>query len=187
MRTDLSKYDNSWYNPGPWVTRILWYIVSTVFFRTAFPFTKVKTLLLRLFGAKVGKGVMIKPYVTIKYPWFLTIGNNSWIGERAWIDNLTEVVIGDNVCLSQEAYLLTGNHNYRKPSFDLVVGKIKIEDGVWIGARATVCPGVTCFSHAVLAVGSVATADLEPYSINVGNPATKQKDRIKETPAVNGL
>jgi putative colanic acid biosynthesis acetyltransferase WcaF len=180
MKTDLSRYNNSWYKPGPLIKRIGWFIVSYIFFRSAFPFTAIKVVILRLFGAKIGKNIMIKPHVMIKYPWYLSVGDHTWIGERVWIDNLAEVEIGVNVCLSQDAYLLTGNHNYRKATFDLVLGKIKIEDGVWIGARAVVCPGITCHSHAVLSVASVATTDLEPYAVYVGNPAVKSKQRVKE-------
>lgn len=136
-----------------------------------------KVWLLQLFGAKVGKGVVIKPRVLIKYPWMLNIGNHAWIGERVWIENHTETIIGDNCCLSQGAMLLCGNHNYKKPSFDLIVGKITLEEGVWIGAHAVVCPGVTCKSHAVLSVNSVATHDLEAYTVYQGNPARKVRER----------
>ncbi|MDZ7624210.1 MAG: hypothetical protein U5J96_07185 [Ignavibacteriaceae bacterium] len=85
-----------------------------------------KIFALRFFGAKVGKGVIIKPCVNIKYPWFLEIGDNVWIGEEVWIDNLGKVKIGNNVCLSQGALLLCGNHNYKKETFDLIVGDITL-------------------------------------------------------------
>ena len=136
--------------------------------------------LLRKFGAKIGKGVFIKPSVNIKYPWNLTIGDDTWIGEGVWIDNLGKVSIGSNVCISQDSMLMCGNHNYKKSAFNLMVGEITIEDGVWVGAKCLVCPGVTLHSHAVLAVGSVASTDLETYSIYRGNPAVKIKDRIIE-------
>lgn len=131
-----------------------------------------------MFGAEVGTNVLIKPSVNIKYPWRLKIGNHVWIGENVWIDNLTNVTIADHVCVSQGAMLLTGNHNYKKPTFDLIVGEIVLEEGVWIGAKSTVCSGVTCRSHAVLSVNSVATNDLEPYHIYVGNPCEKVRERI---------
>jgi len=137
----------------------------------------MKILLLKLFGASVGNGVVIKPNVNIKYPWFLRIGDYSWIGEDVWIDNLAKVEIGSHVCISQGAFLLCGNHDYTKPSFDLMVKPIIIEDGVWVGAKSVVCPGVTCFSHAILSVGSIATKNLEAYSIYQGNPAQKIKER----------
>ncbi len=132
---------------------------------------------MRLFGADVGKCVVIKPRVNIKYPWNLAIGENSWIGEGVWIDNLGKVKMGSNCCISQGALLLCGNHNYRKPAFDLMVGDITLENGVWIGAKAMVCPGVICHSHAVLTAGSIATTALEAYKIHSGNPAVAVKER----------
>jgi len=123
---------------------------------------------------------MIKPNVTIKYPWFLKIGDYTWIGEQVWLDSLASITIGSNCCISQGALLLTGNHDYTKVSFDLIIGKIVLEDGVWIGAKSVVCPGVICFTHSVLAVGSVATKNLDTYSIYQGNPAIFKKKRIME-------
>ena len=119
----------------------------------------------------MGSNVIIKPKVNIKYPWFLNIGNHVWIGEEVWIDNLTQITIGSNVCISQGAMLLTGNHDYKKSAFDLMIAEIILEDGVWIGAKSIVAPGVKCCTHSILTVGSVATKNLGPYSINQGNPA----------------
>jgi len=133
--------------------------------------------LLRLFGAKVGVGVTIKPSVNVKYPWLLEIGNHVWIGEEVWIDNLTTVKIGNNCCLSQGAMLLTGSHNYKLDTFDLIVSKIELKDSVWIGAQAVVCPGVTCFENSVLSVASVATKNLEAGMIYQGNPAEIKRKR----------
>ena len=133
-----------------------------------------------MFGTKIGKGVHIKPSVNVKYPWLLKIGNYVWIGENVWIDNLAIVTIGDSVCLSQGAMLLTGNHNYKLPTFDLIVKEINIEDGVWIGAKSIVCPGVTCQTESILAVGSVATQDMEKGGIYQGNPAVRVKTRVIE-------
>jgi putative colanic acid biosynthesis acetyltransferase WcaF len=130
-----------------------------------------------MFGAEVGKGVVIKPKVNIKYPWKLCIGDHCWIGEKVWIDNLAEVRLGNHVCLSQGAMLLCGSHNYKKRRFDLILGDIHLEDGVWIGAKAVVCPGVTAAPHSILAVSSVATRDLEAYTIYQGNPAQAKRKR----------
>jgi putative colanic acid biosynthesis acetyltransferase WcaF len=176
--TNLADYDNSWYKPGNPVKRGAWYCVNALFFKASFfPFSSLKVSLLKIFGAKAGKNVAIKPCVNIKYPWFLSIGNNVWIGENVWIDNLGKVIIGDNVCLSQGSLLLSGNHDYTKPGFDLLIKEIILEEGVWIGARSIVCGGVICKSHSVLTAGSVATKTLEPYSIYKGNPAVKVRDR----------
>jgi putative colanic acid biosynthesis acetyltransferase WcaF len=134
-------------------------------------------MILRLFGAKIGIDVRIKPFINIKYPWKLVVGDHTWIGEHCIIDNLDDIKLGDNVCLSQYSMLLTGNHNYKKASFDLITSPIIIEDGVWIGAKTVVCPGVTAFSHSVLTVGSIVSKNMETYSIYTGNPAIKVRDR----------
>ena len=178
-KNDLSKYDNTWYNPGNKVVCVLWYFVNVVFFVShIIPLSGLKVWLLKLFGAKVGLSVVIKPGVNIKYPWKLVIGDYSWIGEDVWIDNLDQVIIGSNVCISQGAMLLCGNHNYKKTTFDLMVNEIILEEGVWLGAKSIVCSGVTCKTHAILSAGSIANIDLEPYTIYQGNPAKKTRNRV---------
>jgi putative colanic acid biosynthesis acetyltransferase WcaF len=180
-RTDLSKFNNDWYDPGAGVVvRLAWYVTNALFFASWFPLSRFKVAVLRMFGAHVGRGVVIKPRVNIKYPWLLEVGNHVWIGEGVWIDNLAAVTLGNNVCLSQGAMLLTGNHNYKSQSFDLLTGTITLEDGVWIGAQSVVCPGVICRTHAVLSVGSVATRPLDAYGIYQGNPAVKVRERTIE-------
>lgn len=179
QQTNLSSYNNSWYDPGTsFFVRGLWYLVNACFFTSYFPFSGIKVMLLRLFGAKVGKSVVIKPAVNIKYPWKLQIGDNVWIGEKVWIDNLAKVNIANDVCISQGAMLLCGNHNYKKSTFDLITLEIHIKEGAWIGAKSVVCPGVVCHSHSVLAVGSVAITNLEAYTIYQGNPAVKVRERV---------
>ena len=183
LKTDLSQFNNSWYKPGNQVLIALWFMVNSLVLNTYFPWPVwFKQLILRIFGAKIGKKVMIKPMVNIKYPWYLTIGDNTWIGEQVWIDNLIAVTIGSNVCISQGAMLLTGNHDYSSVSFDLQTKSIILEEGVWIGAKSIVCPGVTCASHSVLSVNSVATKNLLAYHIYQGNPAKIVRERtIHET------
>lgn len=178
VKTDLSKFNNSWYKPGGNVfTRMIWYFVNATIINSYMPFSSIKIFWLRMFGAKIGRAVVIKPKVNIKYPWRLKIGNNSWVGENVWIDNLDDVEIGNNVCISQGAMLLCGNHDYKKSSFDLITGKIILEDGSWVGAKAVVCPGTILKTHSVLTVGSVASGTLEPYSVYSGNKAVKVKER----------
>ena len=179
---DLSKYNNDWYKKEIGASRIkqaAWYFANIIFLKNRFnPFSGSRVFFLRLFGATIGKGVRIKPGVNIKYPWKLNVGDFCWIGENVWIDNLAPVAMGNNVCVSQGAMLLTGNHDFNKAQFDLKVAPINLEDGVWIGAQSVVCPGVSVLSHAVLAVKSVATSDLLPFSIYQGNPAMKVKERV---------
>lgn len=175
--TDLSRFDNAWYQPGSRLRRMLWYVVHELFICSGQPISALRVLLLRLFGAEIGNGVVIKPRVRVKYPWKLKVGSHTWIGEDVWIDNLGEVSIGANCCLSQGAMLLCGNHNYKRSTFDLIVGDIILEEGVWIGAKSVVCPGVICRSHSVLSVGSIASTTLDSYGIYRGNPAVKVKER----------
>ncbi len=176
----LDTFNNDWYKPSrSKIVVLIWYFINILFFiNPLFPFSGIKIIILRLFGAKIGRGVLIKPAVNIKYPWLLSMGNYCWIGEKVWIDNLAPVTIEDHVCLSQGAMLLTGNHNYKLSTFDLIIGEIILEEGVWIGAKSVVCPGVKCESHSVLTVGSIATKNLEPYTIYQGNPAIKIKERF---------
>lgn len=177
---DLSAYQNHHYYSGAGIVkRTLWYFMNHLFFtHSFFPFYGFKKIILVAFGAKIGKGFVIKPAVNIKYPWNLEVGDYVWLGEKVWIDNLDKVKIASNVCISQGAMVITGNHQFDAPTFDLIVKPVNIEDGVWIGAKAMVAPGVTCKSHSLLTMGSVATADLEPYAVYKGNPATKVKDRV---------
>lgn len=175
---DLSKFDNSWYRAGSPLKRSLWYLCNLLFIKTNFPFpSQLKRLLLVLFGAQVGTNLVIKPNVSIKFPWLLEVGSNVWLGEGAWIDNLAPVKIGDNVCISQGAYLLTGNHDYKKVSFDLIVRPVTVEDGVWVGAKAVVCPGVVLKNHSVITVGSVVLRDADAFTIYSGNPAAPVRKR----------
>jgi putative colanic acid biosynthesis acetyltransferase WcaF len=178
LKTDLSTYNNDWYQPGSRLKCALWYLISLLFFQCAWNVSsKLKLFWLRLFGAQLGNGIVIKPKVSIKYPWKLTVGDQCWIGENVWIDNLDQVTLEANVCISQGALLLCGNHNYKSQNFDLMIAPIYLEEGSWVGAKCAVAPGVRFFSHAVLSMGSVATKHLEAYSIYSGNPAVKVKSR----------
>ena len=173
LEMDLGAFDNSSYSPGAGpVKRLLWYVTNAVVFDSwLVPAYSIKARILRWFGARVGRGLVIKPRVNIKYPWRLRIGDDVWIGEGAWIDNLGDVELADDVCLSQGAFLLTGNHDYRDPRFGLVVKGIHIERGAWVGARSTVCPGVRMARNSILVVGSTLRSDTEPGGIYSGNPA----------------
>ncbi|WP_255562528.1 WcaF family extracellular polysaccharide biosynthesis acetyltransferase [Pedobacter sp. D749] len=182
LKTQLHKnFDTGNFKIGASVIKqFLWYFTDIIFFKSRMvPFSSVLVSFLRLFGAKIGKEVRIKPGIHIKYPWKLELGDYSWLAD-CYIDNLDQVKIGRNCCISQQAILITGNHNYKATSFDLITAPIILEDGVWIGASAKVCPGVILYSHSVLTMGSMATKNLMPYTIYQGNPAVKIKERIIE-------
>lgn len=171
---DLSAYTTGAYDPGPWGCRVLWYVVSRVVFDTGIPWPSgVKAGVLRAFGAKVGEGVVIKPKVRIKAPWLFSVGDHAWIGEGAWIENVAPVSVGAHACLSQGAFVVSGNHDWSSRTFDLRLDPIEIGNGAWVGSKAIVCPGVTIESHAVLQAGSVGKGTLEANGIYEGNPAVR--------------
>jgi putative colanic acid biosynthesis acetyltransferase WcaF len=124
--------------------RAAWYLVNAFLFQGAIlgliP-SAGKAAILRAFGARVGKGLVCKPRVTIKYPWFLELGDHVWLGERVWIDNHCLVRIGSNVCISQGAYLFTGNHDWNDPRFRFFCAPIEIGAGCWVGSGIRVEPG----------------------------------------------
>ncbi|MDJ0922060.1 MAG: WcaF family extracellular polysaccharide biosynthesis acetyltransferase [Henriciella sp.] len=174
----LETFDNSDFKRGrSLVVELVWIVVSVLLFRSPLPGSGWRRSLLRLFGAKISDGVVIKPNVRIKFPWRLSVGAHSWIGEDVWIDNLAMVTIGESACLSQAAYLCTGSHDWAIESFDLITEPITLEDKSWVAAKAVVAPGVTIKEGAVLALGSVAHKDLEPWTVYVGNPAEPVRPR----------
>ncbi len=182
-KVDLSKFVSDPYISAHdyKVRKLIWFIFSACFFQSnLLPVSSIKVFILRLFGAKIGKRVNIKPMVYIKYPWRLEIGDNVWIAEKVWIANESLVKIGDNVCLSHEVLLMCGGHDYKKEAFNVYNYPLTIEDGVWLGAQSSVLGGITVKSHAVLAMKSVANTDLEAYSIYRGNPAVKIRERVIE-------
>lgn len=180
---DLSLFKANGFDKGASaIRRILWYYTNAFFVKPSWNvFMGFKLSLYRLFGAKIGGGMVIKNNVNVKSPWNLVAGNNVWLGEKSWIDNLDKVILGNNVCISQGALLLTGNHDYTKPDFPYLNNQIVIEDGAWIGAKAIVCAGVVVHTHAVLCAGSVATKDLDAFCIYQGNPAIKIRERVIES------
>ena len=156
---------------GSYFARITWFLFGKPLCASLIPGTIWRRFLLQLFGAKIGRGTRIKPRLHVTSPWMLRIGNYCWLGEDLWIDNLINVLIGDHVCLSQGAYLCTGNHNYRIPSFDLRLGAIEIQSHAWIAAKSVLAPGVTVGTGAIVSLGSVVLTDVHPNSIVRGNPA----------------
>jgi len=180
MKVDLSKFNNTWYDPGRGsFTKSLWFLANALLLQNPLnPSSRLKAIVLRFFGAKVGKGVILKPSINVKYPWNLEIGDHSWIGEGAWLDSLGKITIGRNCCISQGAYFCTGNHDWSDTAFGLIVKPIIIENGAWVGARTTVLPGVKVGGHSIVTAGSTVSKDTEPYMIYAGNPAQLVKKRV---------
>jgi putative colanic acid biosynthesis acetyltransferase WcaF len=130
-----------------------------------------------LFGARIGKGVVIKPQVKIHFPWKLTVGDFTWIGEEVFILNFEPITIGAHCCLSQRAFLCGGDHDYRQPNMPYRNGPIVVEDGAWIGAQVFVARDVTIGAEAVITAGSVVTQPQPPRMICGGYPCIPLKTR----------
>jgi putative colanic acid biosynthesis acetyltransferase WcaF len=176
---DLSVPDNTELVRGaPLLVEAAWYFCGLPMLRSQWiTSSSFRSRLLRLFGAKIGKGVYIKPGLRVKFPWYFEVGDHTWLGEDLWIDNLAQVTIGPHCCISQGAYFCTGNHDWSAPDMKLFRRPIRCERGSWVGARSVVCPGVTLGSGAIAAAGSVVTRDIPAMEVHAGNPARFVRQR----------
>jgi putative colanic acid biosynthesis acetyltransferase WcaF len=149
----------------------LWWIVQSLFFHTSPQFMYAwRRFLLRLFGAQIGKGVLIRPSVRVTYPWKLSIGDWSWIGDEVTLYSLGDISIESNAVVSQQSYLCTGSHDYRQLSFDLYAVPIRIEAEAWVASQVFIGPGVTVGHGAIVGAASVVLSDVPAGMICAGNP-----------------
>lgn len=159
-----------------------WYLCKCAFFLSPLPWPGgLKRALLRLFGARLGAGVVIKPRVNIHFPWKLTLGDWCWLGEECWLLNFEPFEIGAHACISQRAFLCGGNHDFRSEDFAYRNAPIRVGRGAWIGAGAFVGPGVTIGDYAVATAGSVVVRDLPANQVCSGNPCQPVRARFRET------
>jgi putative colanic acid biosynthesis acetyltransferase WcaF len=170
---DLSRPDNTELVRGaPLWIEALWYFLGLPLLRSPLITSSAfRCILLRMFGAKIGRGVYIKPGLRVKFPWYLAVGEHSWLGEDLWIDNLAEVNIEAHCCLSQGAYLCTGNHDWSSFNMRLYRQPITCRRGSWVGAKAVLCPGVVVGAGAIVSAGSVVTKNISDMEVHAGNPA----------------
>jgi len=176
---DLSRFSSRSFDRGrPKPIEILWRVVSALIFQGSWmPSYAFKRVILRCFGASIGRRVFIKPRVFITFPWKLSVGDFAWIGEDAWLDSLDRIEIGPHACISQRAYLCTGSHDYTSPTFNLRTFPIRVERGAWVGAGSIVGPGVRIGEHACVSLGSVVTKDVPARAVVRGNPAEVVRER----------
>jgi len=160
-----------------WYVQLWWLVQSTLFAISPQFMYGWRNFLLRMFGAKVGSGVIIRPSVRVTYPWKVIIGNDVWIGDHAELYSLGEIEIGDDVVISQKSYLCAATHDYTKPSFDMIDKKITIEDQAWIATDVFVAPGVTIGKGALIGARSSVFSDMPKGMICVGSPARPIKKR----------
>ena len=159
------------------LVKIIWDFFGKPLISSSLPGTHWRKFILKIFGAKIGKGGKIKTNIKISEPWNLSIGDHCWIGEDVWVDNLALVKIGNRVCISQGVYLCTGNHNFKEDLFNLILEKIVIEDDCWIAAQSIVAPGSILKRGSVSFLGSVVSGILQEDGIYKGNPAKLLKSK----------
>lgn len=159
----------------------LWWIVQGVFFRNSPQFLYgFRRFLLRLFGAKIGKKVIIRPTVKTTYPWKVSIGDYSWVGDNVTLYSLGEIEIGENVVISQKSYLCTGSHDFLMPDFPIFAKKIFIDDQCWLATDVFIAPGVSIGRGTVIGSRSSVYKNIPSNKVCFGNPAKILRERIRE-------
>ena len=181
---DLSRFSSDEFDRGASrLKEALWVLVRAAFFLPSLPWpSAVRVLLLRLFAARVGNGVVIRSRVNIWFPWRLVIGNHVWLGEEVLILNLASVTIESNVCVSQRAFLCTGSHDHRKREFPLITKPIVAHSGSWIAAQVFVGPGVEIGPNSVVSAGSIVLKDVPPNVVFL-----RADDQQAGTPSGEGV
>jgi putative colanic acid biosynthesis acetyltransferase WcaF len=178
-RIDLSRYDQSWFDRGrSGLVVILWDLCWLLLIRPCpQPLYAWKRFIWRCFGARIGRGVLLRSTVRCNYPWKVTIGDHAWIGEEAWLYALDRIEIGSHAVISQQAYLCTGSHDIADPHFGLKTAPIRIGHGAWVALGATVMRGVTVGDGAVIGARAVAHKDMPAWTVCAGDPCTPIKPR----------
>ena len=172
QRLDRYRTPAEWSQGRPWPVHTLWFCLGSPLLAARWlPGSPWRVALLRLFGARIGHGCRLKPGVRVQLPWRLALGRHCWLGEGAWLDNLAPIRLGDRVCVSQGAYLCTGNHDFRSLGFEQRLGPISVGDDVWIAARAVLAPGTVVGAGAVITLATVVSGLVPAGAILRGNPA----------------
>jgi len=176
---DLSRYDQSWHDRGRpgWLVLLWWLVQAIAFPLSPHTFNGFRCWLLRLFGAKIGAGVVIRPTARFTYPWKVTIGEYSWIGDDVVFYSLEPICIGRHCVISQKCYLCTGSHDLQDSNFGLIVSGITIGNGVWIATDCFVAPGVHIGANTVVGARSSVFHDLPAQQVCWGTPARARYPR----------
>ncbi len=172
QQLDHYRLPPDWQPGAPRLVLSCWFCLGSPLLACRWlPGSAWRVWLLRAFGARIGPGCRLKPGLRVKFPWRLQVGEACWLAEDAWLDNLALITLGDRVCISQGAYLCTGNHDFRSPGFDLRPGAITVGADAWIAARAVLAPGTCIGPAAVVALGAVVSGGVPAGAIVRGNPA----------------
>lgn len=160
--------------------QLWWGGTGDIIRRVAANIVSLASLLLRLFGAKIGKNVVIRPSVKITYPWKLTVGDYAWVGDDAVLYTLGEINIGAHAVISQKGYLCTGSHDYTSAHFDINAAPIVIGEKCWLATDVFVAPGVTIGHGTVVGARSSVFKSLPANAICRGNPAVVTRQRVQK-------
>jgi len=163
-----------------WVTQAWWIVQATIFSWSPQFMYGFRAMLLRLFGASLGKGVLVRASARVTYPWKLHVGSHVWIGDDARIYNLAQVRIGSNVAVAHGAYLCTGSHDLRRSSFDILATAIELEDEVWVASDVFVAAGVRIGRGAVIGARSTVFKDMPGGMICFGSPCVPIEPRRRD-------
>ncbi|MEG5027662.1 hormogonium polysaccharide biosynthesis acetyltransferase HpsU [Microcoleus sp. AT8-B1] len=176
---DLRKYDQSKFDRGKptWLILVWWLVQAIAFPLTPHPFNRIRSGLLRLFGAKIGRGVIIRPTARFTYPWKIAIGDYSWIGDDVVLYSLDRIAIGKHCVISQKSYLCTGTHDPQDPAFGLITAPAIINNGVWIAADCFIGPGVEIGANALIGARSSVFKNMPAGFICTGTPCRPRCQR----------
>jgi putative colanic acid biosynthesis acetyltransferase WcaF len=176
---DLRTYDQSEFDRGRpgWLILLWWLVQAIVFPLTPHFASGLRCVVLRWFGAAIGQGVLIRPTARFTYPWKISIGDWSWIGDDVVFYSLDDITIGEHCVISQKSYLCTGSHDIRSTQFDLTTAPIVIGNGVWIATDCFIAPGVTIGANSVVGTRSSVLRSLPPAQVCWGNPCKAQYER----------
>ena len=157
----------------------LWWLVQATVFHWSPQFSYgFRRWLLRCFGAKVGRGVVIRPTVTITYPWKVSLGDYAWVGDDVVLYSLGEIEIGAHSVVSQSSYLCAADHDYTQPDFPIRARKITIGPEAWVAADVFVAPGVTIGQGAVIGARSSVFKDMPVGMVCFGYPCVPVTKRV---------
>lgn len=172
------------FSVGDRVYRLAWGVVWTLLYRTSpRPLHAWRSMLLRLFGAQMGPKCHFYPRSRIWSPRMLVCEDQVTVGDDGELYNPARLFMGSHAIVSQGAYICGATHDYNNPAFPLYSLEMRLGARSWVCARACVSPGVSLGEGAVLGLASVATHDLEPWSIYAGVPARKIRDRVQTHPS----
>lgn len=180
----LDQFDKSKFSRGrPRWFEVLWIVAKCTIVQSTVPYpSAVRRVILRMFGAKIGKGVVFRPRLNVHFPWKLEIGDHCWIGDGCQILSLERIVLETQVALGHEVYLAAGNHDIRSATMESKNRPITIRSGSWIASRAFIGPGVEIGEDVVVGAGAVIVRDVEPGVIIAGNPAKVVRERLIDRP-----